>query len=156
MPELHPINQALLTLLDNQMTRTEAVFEGLAAELFDVDPGGDCNSIRAICNHLVGLRRFQLTLLESPLAAQVDEPAPDDAPDAVLARLTAAAALVRRAIASHDPADWYAAPGKKRDGFWADDPTLLRFTRPFNDFTSHLGAIRAIRRILGHPAARTQ
>ena len=67
-----------------------------------------------------------------------------------------AASLLREAIETHDPEDWYTVPATPREGRWGEEPTIMRFVRPFNDFTNHLGSIRAIRRILGHPNERTQ
>ena len=71
-------------------------------------------------------------------------------------KMAAAAALVRRAIEEHDAQDWFAVPAAPRTGPWGEEPTLARLVRPLNDFTSHLGAVRAIRRIRGNPAARSQ
>ncbi len=152
----HPINRTLLTLLDNQERRTLAALDGLSESVFAASPGGDCKSIRDICRHLLGLRRFQLTLLESPLAAEVDDPETIHSPESALYGLKAAASLVRRALAEYEAEHWYAIPDPPRDGLWGDEPTLDRFSRPFNDFVNHLGAVRAIRRINGNPAGKTQ
>ncbi len=156
MDPTHPINQALLTLLDNQAARTVAAMEELPQEVYQADPGRDCHSIRAIGEHLIGLQRFQLRLLESPLAEQV--PSAQEA--ATIAGLRSAldrgAGLLRRAIGEHDPDDWFRPPPSPRQGPWGDEPTLARWSRPFNDLTNHLGAIRAIRRILACPAPRAQ
>jgi hypothetical protein len=150
------INQTLLALLDNQVARTEAAFADLPEAAFDRTPGGDCNSIAAITRHLVMLRRFQLGLLGSPLAQRIADPESLSGLDASMAALTEATALLRTALAEHDPGDWHVVSDPPRPGPWAEDPTLTRFTRPFNDFVNHLGAIRAIRRILECPAANTQ
>lgn len=153
--ESDPINQTLLHLLENQANRTHYAFEGLNAEVFTNDPGGGCNSIQQIGEHLIGLRGFQLMLLGSDLAKQM--PAKDAATvDELVSKLDTATALVRQAIESHDPADWHAEPTEPREGPWAELPTLIRVIRPINDFTNHLGAIRAIRRIMGNPADQTQ
>jgi len=156
MSDINPVNQALITLLDNQASRTTAAFEGLGIESFDACPGKDCNAIRQIGEHLLKLRGFQLKLLHSPLKDKM--PSADNITDMadLLARLDAATALVRQAIAEHDSADWYHVPEQPREGRWGDECTLSRLTRPFNDFTNHLGAIRAIRRILGEPAPNVQ
>ena len=153
---MHPINQTLITLLDNQVARTRAALEDLGGDVFTSEPGGDCNSILGIGLHLVTLRRFQLGLLESPLAGQVDVPEACETVDELRQVLDDAADLVREALAHHDPDDWYRAPDPPRDGKWGDEPTIMRFVRPFNDFTNHLGSIRAIRRMCGDPAPRTQ
>ena len=149
-----PINRTLLTLLDNQVERTEAAFEELGAETAVEEPGHDCKPIIEISRHLLELRRFQLELLESTLAKDV--PAPASTVAEMVERLAAAANLVRRAITEHDPDDWYATPATPRDGLWGELPTIVRFSRPFNDFTNHLGSVRAIRRQFGDPASRTQ
>lgn len=156
MSELHPINRCLLVILENQVARTKAALCDLPEDLYDAAPGGDCKSIRAIGAHLILLRRFQLTLLDSPLADRVAEPNSATNPKDLLRALEEAAELVRQAITAHDPEDWLALPDPPRDGKWGEDPTLLRVTRPLNDFVNHLGAIRAIRRIHGKPADRTQ
>jgi hypothetical protein len=152
---VHPINQTLLLLLDNQASRTYFAFEGLDAGLFTLDPGAGCNSIQKIGEHLIGLRGFQLLLLGSELAKDMPEKSAASLEE-LLSKLDAATALVRRAIESHDPEDWHADPTGPREGPWAELPTLLRFVRPMNDFTNHLGAIRALRRIHGNPAEKTQ
>ena len=48
MSDIHPTNQALLTILENQMDRTKFAFEGLTAETYSAEPGGDCNSLERI------------------------------------------------------------------------------------------------------------
>jgi hypothetical protein len=155
MGQLHPVNQTLLVVLDNQIARTAAAFEGLSEGALDAAPGGDCHSIRQIAQHLLDLRKFQLTLLGAPLAAQVPAAAAGSLAQ-VLDVLGAGAALVRRAVEEHNPDDWFAVPPTPRPGPWGGEATLARFARPLNDFTNHLGAVRALRRIAGHPAARTQ
>lgn len=156
MSDIHPANWTLLTLLENQVTRTAAALEGLDEETYQAEPGNDCNSIRKIGEHLLKLRRFQLTLMESPLAA--DAPPPEQAATVtgLAEALVEATDLVRRAIQKHDPDDWFAVPATPREGPWGDLPTLVRLSRPFNDFTNHLGAVRAIRRIRGCGAKQTQ
>lgn len=142
-------------LLDNQISRTHFAFEGLEAGLFTLDPGSGCNSIQKIGEHLIALRGFQLMLLRSELGKQMPEKSAASLTD-LLSKLDAATALVRQAIEAHDPEDWHAEPTEPREGPWAELPTLLRFVRPMNDFTNHLGAIRALRRIHGNPAEKTQ
>jgi len=156
MDQPHPINRSLLTLLENQVARTGAAFEDLDEPTFAAEPGADCNSIQRIGRHLLLLRRFQISMLESPLADEVDLPERDESLDGLRRTLDEAAGLLRHAIVDHDPDDWYTVPDPAREGRWGDEATLLRFVRPFNDFTNHLGAIRAIRRILGKPNERTQ
>ena len=156
MPDIHPINQSLLTVLENQVARTVAAFEAMDDSLFSAAPGRDCNSIRQIGEHLLYLRRFQLKLLESPLAGQVADQHSVVSVADLVAKLAPAAQLVAHAITEHDEQDWYRRPKTPRPAPWGDDPTIIRFTRPLNDFTNHLGAIRAIRRMLGDPAPQTQ
>jgi len=152
----HAINQTLLVLHANQRKRVAYALEGLRDDVFTAKPGNDCNSIEQIGGHVLHLHAFMLMLLDSPLAEQVDESAPSV--EALQANLAAAGELLAQGIAEHDPADWHAdAPtDPPRPGPWSDEPTLARFTRPFNDLTNHVGGIRAIRRILGNPAERTQ
>ena len=83
----HQINRSLLTLLDNQVARREAAFEDLDETTYGAQPGHDCNSIQGIARHLVLLRRFQMTLLESPLADEVVIPAKDEPMADLLANL---------------------------------------------------------------------
>ncbi|MHC5023247.1 MAG: DinB family protein [Planctomycetota bacterium] len=160
MDEPHPINRTLLTLLDNQIRRMHAALDDLPPDAIDAAPGGDCNSIRGIMAHLVNLRWFQLTLLESPLASSVHRLEPGDeqalTPEDLRTRLLDATELLREAVGTHDPDDWYRVPEHPREGLWGDLPTIVRLMRPLNDFTNHLGGIRAIRRIAGCPAERTQ
>lgn len=155
-PHLDPQTKVLLAILDNQIARTHAALEDLDPAHLDKPWEGQCQTIRGIIGHLRDLRGFQLLLLQSPLQAQL----PKLSATADLAEITQvldeAAELVCRAIETHDPADWFAPPTEARPGPWADEPTLIRVSRPINDFANHLGAIRALRRILGNPAKRTQ
>ena len=146
----------MLTVLENQAARTDKALEGLKPDVFDASPGGDCNSIRGIGEHLLQLRKLQLMLLGSFLTGKVAEPDSVQSPEALAAKLAEAVDLVRQAIAEHDPDDWFRKPDSPRKGPWPDDPTIERVVRPLNDFTSHLGGIRAIRRMLGDPAEGTQ
>jgi len=150
----HPINRTLLALHDNQVRRVGRVFEGLREDVFVLEPGADCKSIRQIGEHLLHLHRFMLTLLGSPLGGDVPDGC--ESVGELRENLKAAGALLRRAIAEHDPDDWFADPPAGREGPWADEPTLARFARPFNDVTNHLGGIRAIRRMQGNPADKAQ
>jgi hypothetical protein len=158
MGSAHPIARTLLSLLDNQVARTEAAFEDLDDTIYRRQPGGECNSIQGIGRHLLLLRRFQLQLLESPFAEQVEVPEKDESIASLLAKIHRATNLLREAIISYQPDDWYTPPpqGAPREGHWGDEPTIQRFARPFNDFTNHVGSIRAIRRILGNPTERVQ
>ena len=158
MSALHPINQTLLAVVDNQIVRTNAALEDLRDDVSRFEPGGDCNSILGIGRHLLMLRRFQMILLQSPLADRVDDPDAVNSIDELKSKLATATDLLRTAISEHDPEDWQADPsaGAPRPGPWSDEPTLQRFVRPLNDFANHLGAIRAIRRSQGNPAERTQ
>lgn len=155
-PTADPIAATLLAVLDNQVARTHAALSDLPQHVFDAAQPNACNSIRAIGAHLIDLRRFQLGMLGSQRRAGV---APADAgptPDTLRVALEDAAAQVRAAILEHDPTDWFTAPETPREGKWGDEATMHRFARPFNDYVSHLGAIRALRRQLGSPAERTQ
>ena len=158
MSTLHPINQTLLAVVDNQIVRTDAALEDLRDDVFRAEPGGNCNSILGIGRHLLMLRRFQIILLQSPLAERVDDPDTVDGMDELKSKLATATELLRTAISEHEPEDWHADPSSDapRPGPWSDEPTLQRFVRPLNDFANHLGAIRAIRRSRGNPAERTQ
>ena len=156
MNELHSISRTLLAVLENQAARTDRALDGLRSDVFDALPGCDCKSIRGIGEHLLQLRKFQLTLLDSSLADKVAEPRCVQSPQALATKLAEAADLVRQAIAAHDPDDWFRQPDSPRKGPWPDDPTIERVVRPLNDFTNHLGGIRVIRRMLGNPAAETQ
>ena len=153
---MNSINRTLLTMLNNQAVRTSCTFEGLNEEAFTTSPGGDCKSIREIGQHLLGLRQFKLSLLGSRLVNKADEVESTESLFDLSSKLEAATARVHDAIMTHDPDDWYHIPEKPREGPWGEEPTISRFVRPLNDFTNHLGSIRAIRRILGQPAGRTQ
>ena len=95
-------------------------------------------------------------LLESPLAERVPSMSASGSVEELLPALKKAAELVHRAIEQHDPEDWYRVPETPREGKWGEDPTIIRFTRPLNDFTNHLGAVRAIRRLFGCGVEQTQ
>jgi uncharacterized damage-inducible protein DinB len=156
MSQPHPINQTLLTLLDNQVARTTAAFEDIERATFDAEPGSDCNSIRRISEHMVKLRGFMLKILESPLAEQMPQVEPHETLEHRFAHLDRATRLLHQAIEQYPPDQWHTPPAEPREGPWGDEPTLARLSRPFNDFVNHLGAIRTIRRIVGDPAPRTQ
>ena len=108
--------------------------------------------------HLTSLTIMNCTAAaaHSPLAEQVVEPEMVETRDELIEQLDQAGELHRQAITEHDPEDWYRQPSSPRSGPWGDQPTLVRFARPFNDFTNHLGSIRAIRRLNGNSADRTQ
>ena len=156
MADLNAVNRTLLAILDNQERRTAFAFEALPDAVYNADPGGGCNSIRKIGEHLIRLRQFQLMLLGSPLAERVPSVDAGETVELLLEALATGTDLVRQAIARHDPMDWYEVPATPREGRWGEDPTIERFVRPFNDFTNHLGAVRAIRRMLGAGADRVQ
>ena len=149
------IRDALLAVLDNQATRTEAAFEDLSEEVFRARPGGTCNSILEITRHLVGLRIFQQRLLGHAQAGET-EPKSLDSQAGLLEALGHEHARLREAVAGHPADDWCTRPAAPREGPWGDEPTLNRVVRPLNDFANHLGAVRAIRRIMDSPAERTQ
>ena len=156
MADLHPINQTLLTILENQISRTAHALDGVTDEVFTAPPGGDTHAIVEIGRHMVDLRRFKLMLLESPLLDGAPQSKDIATLNALTEALGAAAELVKQAITDHDPADWYRVPDEPRKGPGGDEPTLGRVSRPLNDFTSHIGSIRAIRRTMGNPAEGTQ
>lgn len=156
MADLHPIARTLLAVVDNQVARTDAALEGLDDAVARTDPGGGCNTILGIGRHLVGLRRFQLMMLGSPRAADIADPSTIDDLHDLRTRLDDATAILRAAVETHDPDDWFHVPSPARDGKWGDEPTIHRLVRPLNDFTNHLGGIRAIRRIRGNANDRTQ
>ena len=146
----------ILALLDNQVNRTVAAFEGLSDAELGFFGGGDCQSIRGIAAHLLELREFQLFLLESPLAGSLPKLGAEADLAAIMKALGEAERLVRKAVIEHDPTDWFTPPTSPRTGPWSQEPTIVRVIRPMNDFTNHLGAVRAMRRMAGNPAARTQ
>ncbi len=156
MSDLHPINATLLTLLGNQVSRTAASLENLDEKTYTAEPGHDCKPIRNIGGRLFMLRGFMLRILESPLLEQMPEEGPLTTIDELRDKLDAAAQLLHKAIAAHDPVDWTLKPHAPRQGPWGDEPTLDRLVRPFNDFTNHLGSIRALRRSMSDPAEQTQ
>lgn len=145
----------LVHVLANQGTRWRAALADLPEEVFMQKPGGDCNSILDIGRHMVRLRRFQLNLLGESADAVPDEQGIGNAADLVGA-LALGETQVRAAIERHDPDDWFRVPETPREGPWGELSTMARFVRPLNDFTNHLGGIRAIRRIAGCPAEQVQ
>ncbi len=155
-PHADPQTRVLLAVLDNQIARTHAALEDLDPSHLDKPWDGECHTIRGIMGHLHNLRGFALMLLQSPLQEQLPRLSATADLGEISRVLDDAADLVGRAIEAHDPADWFASPAGPRPGPWADEPTLIRVSRPLNDFTNHLGAIRVLRRILGNPAKRTQ
>ena len=150
------MNRTLQRVLANQRARLHAALDGVRTDDFTREPGGDCNSIARIGAHLIVLVRFQLMLLESPRAETVatDDPPTDVA--ALRATLDRALDELDAAVGEHDPEDWERVPDVPRDGKWGDEATLERVVRPMNDFTNHLGGIRAIRRLFGDDIARVQ
>lgn len=151
-----PFAAALCVVLDNQIARMHAALEDLPQEAYDAEQPNDCNSIRAIGAHLIGLCRFQLGILESGLIESIPDNHAAMTPAQLRELLGASMHQVRRAIADHDPEDWLRTPEVPRQGTWGDEPTAIRLSRPFNDMVNHLGAIRALRRIMGVPNDRTQ
>ncbi len=97
-----------------------------------------------------------MEMLSCPGAERIDVPERVASLEDLIARLDDATRHVRSAIAEHDPDDWYAVPDTPRAGKWGNEPTIVRVVRPVNDFTNHLGAVRAIRRLCGNPIDRTQ
>tara|TARA_R110002111_G_scaffold97882_2_gene151194 strand:+ start:129 stop:587 length:459 start_codon:yes stop_codon:yes gene_type:complete len=152
---MNPISHTLIHLLENQHDRTRCALEGLRETDFTRAADGDCNNIQAIGEHMITLRGFQLLLLGSELGKQMPESTAATLRE-LNTKLDQAFELVRQAIESHDPEDWYAEPTEPREGPWAELPTVVRVVRPINDFTNHIGGIRALRRIFGNPAEKTQ
>lgn len=150
------VARTLGSILDNQIVRAHAALEDLPADVFTREAGGDCHSIRDIGRHLITLQRFDLVLLGSPLAERIIDPETVETVDQLREALDNGARLVRQAIEAHDPDDWFATPDPPREGKWGELPTIERFIKPFNDFTNHLGGIRALRRQFGCGAERTQ
>jgi len=149
--------QTLVVLLDNQQSRLRHALHDLPDDVFTKIPGGDCNCIRDICAHMVRLRSFSMMLLGSPL---VDDAPSQDGIDSVadaLARLDRGTDLLREAINGVPDGDWMSVldPPPLADK-WAGETQLARLGKPFNDYTNHIGGIRAIRRILGSPIESTQ
>ena len=155
MTLMNPINRTLIHLLENQHDRTRCALEGLCEADYTREVDGDCNNIQAIGEHLIELRGFQLFLLGSDLGKQLPEKSAASVEE-LQRKLDQAMSLVCKAVESHDPDDWHAEPTEPREGPWAELPTLIRFVRPINDFTNHLGGIRVLRRIFGNPAEKTQ
>ncbi|MEM7229680.1 MAG: DinB family protein [Planctomycetota bacterium] len=149
-------NATLIAIIENQVARTEAAFEGMDASILTAEPGHDCNSVLRIGHHLVGLRQFMLKLLESPRATNIASPDDIATIDQLLSAIHSATKEVIAGVREHDAEDWMRTPEATREGPWGDEPTLARFVRPLNDFANHLGSIRAIRRLMGNPNDRTQ
>jgi len=156
MNDLHPINRTLLTMLDNQRDRTAAAYENMRDETLNAEVEGDCNTILGITRHLLQLRHLMLRILRSPHAEEVADPNGISTVEAFTDAIGEADDLLANAIRGYDPEDWYTKPTSPREGIWGDLPTIDRFVRPFNDFSNHLGAVRAIRRMKRNPAERTQ
>lgn len=155
-PTHDTVAAGLIALLDNQIARMHAALEDLPQEAYDAEHPNDCNSIRAIGAHMIMLCRFQLVILESELAASIPDDHAAHTPQQLRELLGASMGQVRAAIIDHDATDWLAQPEPPREGKWGDEPTLARLARPFNDLINHIGAIRAIRRLMGVPNERTQ
>ena len=151
MVEAQGMNQVLVAILENQGVRTEAALKGLREDVFRAEPGGDVRAIVEIGRHLLGLRKMKLVMLESKLIDEMPDTELIGSAEDLRDRLAAAAALLREAILAYDPEDWLSEPKETRPGVWGDLPTIVRLSRPFNDFVSHLGSIRTIRRLLGDP-----
>jgi hypothetical protein len=140
--------------VENQVARTEAALRGLREDVFTVRPGGQTRSIREVGRHLFFLRSMQLKMLAPRQAGQMP---PADAVASITdlrKALATAARLLTEAIGAYNPTDWRRKPRRRRPGPWGDQPTIVRFARPLNDFTSHLGDIRTIRSILGNPVGQ--
>lgn len=154
MPELHPVTQVFLTILENQIARTVDALKGLREDVFVAEPGGQTRSIIEIGRHLLSLRKMQLEILDAPPAKQALDADSASSVAELRRKLREAAKLLKQAILIYDPANWCCKPERPRQGVWGDQPTIVRLTRPLNDFTSHLGDIRTIRSILGNPVGQ--
>ena len=149
--------QTLAVLLDNQRSRTRHALAALPPELFTRDPGGEANTIRTICEHMIRLHTFQMMLIGSPLADGAPSNEGVITVDEAIGRLMEGSERLERAIDDVPEEDWLRtfSPPPMKDK-WPNDPQLVRLARPFNDYSNHLGAIRAIRRVFGSPAETTQ
>ena len=154
MPQLHPAAQTLVAIVDNQAARTVAALRGLREDVFTASPGGQTRSIFAIGRHLLSLRKMQLNILGSPLVGQMPDADSISSIGQLRRALASGAKLLKQAILEYNPANWCRKPLRPRKGVWGDQPTIVRLTRPLNDFTSHLGDIRTIRSIFGNPVRR--
>lgn len=149
--------QTLSILLENQRTRTRHALSGLPAELFTKDPGDGVNTIRAICEHMISLHRFQMMLIGSPLANDAPQSDGVVTVDDAIGRLMEGSERLERAIDDMPEEHWlevFSPPPMEKK--WPNDPQLVRLSRPFNDYSNHLGSIRTIRRLFGSPAEMTQ
>ena len=149
--------QTLSILLENQRSRTRHALTGLSSELYTKDPGEGVNTIRAVCEHMIMLHRFQMMLIGSPLADGAPESEGVVTVDDAIGRLMEGSERLERAIDDVPEEHWlqvFSPPPMEEK--WPNDPQLVRLSRPFNDYSNHLGSIRTIRRLLGSPAETTQ
>ena len=151
MVETQGINQVLVTILENQEARTEAALNGVRDDVFTAEPGEDVRATLEIGRHLLGLRKMQLMMLESQLEAEMPDTESITSAEDLLQRLESAGKLLKQAVLDYNPEDWLSTPKQPRRGPWGDLPTVVRLTRPLNDFASHLGSIRTIRRSMANP-----
>ena len=149
--------QTLSVLLDNQRSRTRHALMDLPQDVFTKDPGNGCNCIRDICAHMVRLHAFQMMLIGSPFADEAPSKDGIETVEDALDRLEKGSALLERAIGDVPEGDWLRvlSPPPLEEK-WPTEAQLARMGKPFNDFTNHIGSIRAIRRILGCPIESTQ
>ena len=149
--------QTLAVLLDNQRSRTRHALAGLPEELFTKDPGGGCNPVRDICAHMVRLHAFQMMLIGSRFADEAPSMDGIESVDDALDRLAKGSELLERAIGDVPEGDWLRvlSPPPLEEK-WPTEAQLARLSKPFNDYTNHLGSIRSIRRLLSSPAETTQ
>lgn len=154
MSDTHPTAATMQALLNNQADRTRAALDGMDDALLDRDPGGGCMTIRENLRHMVNLIAMQLSMMDQPADAVWAASESRTVADYTRALEQGIKAL-GEAFARHDPEDWFARPATPRDGYWGDEPTLHRLSRPFNDYVNHLGAIRIVRKQFASPATKT-
>ena len=142
------IADALVALVENQGVRTAGALAGLREDVFTTHPGGDSRPILEIGEHLLGLRKFVLSLMGS--SSDAIDAGSIESVDDLRQRLAAAGRVLLEAIEAHDPDDWLCVPDEPREGPWGDEPTLRRVVWPLNDYANHLGDVRTIRFILGN------
>ncbi len=142
--------RVLLAIVDNQRARTGAALRGLREDVFKAEPADGGRSIREIGRHLFALRRMQLNVLKRRSVEELLQLDPVTSVSDLRRKLSAAAKAVRDTIAEQTCSDLltpYPRGRTSRPG----ETKLDRLAVRLNDFTNHIGAIRAMRRVLGNP-----
>ena len=147
MPETGLVAEALLAFVDNQVARTVAALKGMREDVFTVEPGNEARSISEVGRHMLHLRKMQLKILGPSVAQELGDPAPITSVDDLRRKLARAAKLVREAVTVCDVAALFHPPKQ------GDRAPMAWLAQTLNDFTSHVGDVRTIRRILGNPVA---